>query len=642
MATYLLQRTLALVAGLLGVLVAGLVWLNVAALGEPPRTQQQIEAAHAFALDKPAVANTRYGLHVHDIEPLVDALDPSLRTRSGLTADAWQQRARRAEWQLRACGQDACAPLVDLLLAANADSANRAGAICQRWGANLGAALLETALGNTPEVHTQYDPATRETGIALDRLLREPAMLAALESPAVRDLLPDRQRLATSQDPVAMTLLVDGPEWLADPGIIALLLNPDARRDLANWGDSRRRRRHRAELLARQWWASFGEFPRPDDAAWLQQVRALGVVRTGDVDRAGQRVTAGDALTVPDALVGETTADCVSPLLDMRVRRQLLMPAAFDPEWVAVTRANRWKGVVEAAGLVRTPAEQNAMLTGDTRLSSYLHRVWPDTAAGRWWPDAGRTLDGQNVWNALTMRAPVSVVLGLLGLGLAAGLALMAGTWWALTSAHPRTRATARLISGGAFLLAAVPVLLPAALLVLGAGQLWPSFGTPAAAPANIDRLTSFGVLLHALRSVALPVLVLALSVFPLFLATIIHRVRGVMSSTHVMAARARGLDEREVIRRHALRPAFLAMTASIGRMVPLLLASLALVEWVCGIDGAGRFALQALLAADVGAVLGVVWLAGALSVTISFVFTVAAALLDPAQQFRRAAAGRQ
>ncbi|MGE3851505.1 MAG: ABC transporter permease subunit [Planctomycetota bacterium] len=632
MLTFLLQRLLALLAGTLGVLVAGFVWLNVAALAEPPRTPAGQQTAHHFGLDQPALINTRYALTALDVEQLLDATDPSRRARDGLSPARWESRARRAAFRLQAFGRDACVPLIELLVAANADTVARARAIFRRWGALSSEAKLDAAIGNTPEIVLEYDPATRRTGMALDRIMREPSLMAALESPALRDLLPDRARMEASHDPLARIVLIDAADALHDPDVLAMLIRPDVRRDLFAYATARQRRRHRAEALARQWSATIGEFPRPDRAAWLAEVRMLGLVRQADVDNAEAMVRAGEVQSVEQMLVGPESR--VSPRVDADVRRSLLTITSRQGEWQAAAAVGRWHQWLDAqeTSLQRTPEQQCVMLTLDTRLATYLERVLPDPAHDRWLPDVGRTRDGRDVWHTVAMTAPISVVLFALALVLASVLALIAGTAWALTDGRgPAGKA----IPAVAFLAGAVPVLVPAVLLVLGAGLIWPGHlssgsATGATGAVDLERLTSLGVLVQAVRSVSLPVLVLAATIFPLLLATIIHGVRRVMGSTHVLAARARGLDDRLVVRRHAVRPAFIGMVASIGRLVPVLLASLALVEWVCGIDGAGRFALQSALDADVGAVLAIVLVAGAFTVVGQAATAIVAVALSP------------
>ncbi len=97
-----------------------------------------------------------------------------------------------------------------------------------------------------------------------------------------------------------------------------------------------------------------------------------------------------------------------------------------------------------------------------------------------------------------------------------------------------------------------------------------------------------------------------------------------------VRTARAKGLSQSGALLRHALRNAFVPVTALMGLQFSYLIAGAVIVENVFALPGLGRFVFQAIANRDLVVVESVVWLLAALVIVVSFVADVAARLLDP------------
>ena len=101
------------------------------------------------------------------------------------------------------------------------------------------------------------------------------------------------------------------------------------------------------------------------------------------------------------------------------------------------------------------------------------------------------------------------------------------------------------------------------------------------------------------LHHLALPVVTLALGSFmgtARYLRTSLVEVLG---QDYILAARARGLSERRILLRHALRNALLPMITLLGLSLPFLLGGAVVVEVVFGWPGMGRVAIEAIWARD-------------------------------------------
>ncbi len=100
-----------------------------------------------------------------------------------------------------------------------------------------------------------------------------------------------------------------------------------------------------------------------------------------------------------------------------------------------------------------------------------------------------------------------------------------------------------------------------------------------------------------------------------------------------VRAARARGLGERAVLIRHALRGALGPVVTLAGTSLPALLAGSVLVETVFGWPGMGRLMHDAIQARDYNVLLAAALVAGTLVALGNLAADLAAAALDPRQR---------
>ncbi|GAA4945365.1 ABC transporter permease [Actinoplanes utahensis] len=96
------------------------------------------------------------------------------------------------------------------------------------------------------------------------------------------------------------------------------------------------------------------------------------------------------------------------------------------------------------------------------------------------------------------------------------------------------------------------------------------------------------------------------------------------------VTARARGLRERAVLIRHALRHALMPAVTMLGWLSGVLLGGVVIIEQVFGRPGLGQVTLQAVGNGDMPVVLAVVVLAAVVFVVISTLADLAYLLIDP------------
>jgi peptide/nickel transport system permease protein len=103
-----------------------------------------------------------------------------------------------------------------------------------------------------------------------------------------------------------------------------------------------------------------------------------------------------------------------------------------------------------------------------------------------------------------------------------------------------------------------------------------------------------------------------------------------VMGEDYIRTARAKGMAERRVIFRHALRAALTPVVTQYGIDVGVLLGGAVITESVFGMPGLGYTAVQAIQQQDLPVVIGVVIVAAAAVVAANIVVDALYAVLDP------------
>ena len=103
----------------------------------------------------------------------------------------------------------------------------------------------------------------------------------------------------------------------------------------------------------------------------------------------------------------------------------------------------------------------------------------------------------------------------------------------------------------------------------------------------------------------------------------------------YVVTARAKGLSERQIARRHVLRNAALPVLTMAGVQVGALLGGAVVVETVFAWPGLGLLAYESLFARDINLLLGIFFISACLVVLVNLAVDLLYTLLDPRIELR-------
>ena len=231
--------------------------------------------------------------------------------------------------------------------------------------------------------------------------------------------------------------------------------------------------------------------------------------------------------------------------------------------------------------------------------------------------DLGRSLRlHDSVWHLLAQRYPYTLALTFAAMVLGAGIAIPAGG----AAAQQRGRWLDRSLSFGSLVGLSLPnfALGPVLILLVAIKLDWlPVSG------AGVG-FSDF------LRHLVLPAVTLGLGVAALLTRMVRSAMLEELGQDYIRTARAKGLSERTVVYRHALRNAVTPILTVVGLQFGSLLAGAIVTETIFGWPGLGRLTLSAVSNRDYPLVQGCILAIGVTYVIVNFCTDSLYAVADP------------
>jgi peptide/nickel transport system permease protein len=280
-----------------------------------------------------------------------------------------------------------------------------------------------------------------------------------------------------------------------------------------------------------------------------------------------------------------------------------------------------------------TPGDPAAVIAGDTATTAQLAEIRSKLGLDRPLPEqfliwAGRSLRG-DFGESFFFKKSVSELIGQRvepTLSLAAwtiALAVLIAVPLGVLAAHRHGSLLDRMLMGFSVLGFSVPVFVIGYLLIyLFAVKLdW----LPVQGYRRIGEDVSGWALHLILPSVTLAVIYVAL------IARMTRAsVSEVLTEDYIRTARAKGLAERVILIRHALRNAAIPIVTVIGLGIALLIGGVVVTETVYNIPGLGRLTVDAVLARDYPVIQAIILLFSFAYVLINLIIDLAYGFFDP------------
>ena len=229
--------------------------------------------------------------------------------------------------------------------------------------------------------------------------------------------------------------------------------------------------------------------------------------------------------------------------------------------------------------------------------------------------DFGTSLkyEGQSVNTIIARSLPVSAAIGILAYILALIVGITAGSIAALKQNSRWDYAS----MAGAMLGISIPnfVLGPILVLIFSLSLYW-------LPPSRWGGFPS--------RNLILPVLTLS-AVYMAYIARLTRAgMLEVLRSDYIRTARSKGLSEKDVVVRHALRGGLMPVVSYTGPALAFLLTGTVVVERIFALPGLGNYFIQASLNRDEPLIIGIVAFIAITLLLMNLLVDVAYAFLDP------------
>ncbi|MDO9462327.1 MAG: ABC transporter permease [Deltaproteobacteria bacterium] len=242
--------------------------------------------------------------------------------------------------------------------------------------------------------------------------------------------------------------------------------------------------------------------------------------------------------------------------------------------------------------------------------------------------DFGRSFSSDNrpVQEKIMERLPVTLFINILSLVLILVVAIPIGILSAVHRYSLFDKATTLFVFVGF----ATPTFWLALLLMLVFGVHLDWLPISGLKSLNYEYLGFWGKTVDLGRHLILPVLLSAFG----GLAGLSRYMRGnmleVIRQDYILTARAKGLPERVVIYKHALRNALLPVVTVLGLSIPGLIGGSVIFESIFAIPGMGQLFYGAVMARDYPVVMGELVIGAVLTLIGNLVADISYALVDP------------
>ncbi len=234
--------------------------------------------------------------------------------------------------------------------------------------------------------------------------------------------------------------------------------------------------------------------------------------------------------------------------------------------------------------------------------------------------------DRRPVTEKIRERIPITVLLNVLSLILILMVAIPIGV---LSAVHQNSLFD-RLTSVFVFVGFAVPTFWLALLLMIFFGIHLGWLPISGLRSLNYEYMPPWTAFWDLVKHLILPVLLSAFGGLAGFSRFMRSNMLEVIRQDYITTARAKGLSERVVIYKHALRNALLPVITILGLSVPGLIGGSVIFETIFAIPGMGQLFYMSVMSRDYPVIMGILYIGAILTLLGNLIADISYALADP------------
>ncbi len=231
---------------------------------------------------------------------------------------------------------------------------------------------------------------------------------------------------------------------------------------------------------------------------------------------------------------------------------------------------------------------------------------------------------------------PITLTLNILTILIVYLISIPLGAYSALKPRGAGDKLSALML----FILYSLPNFWVAMMLIvlLGGGDYLNLFPIAGFTSDNASSLSLIGWLGNVAWHLVLPVICLTYASLAFLSRFSRASMLDVIRQDYIRTARAKGLSERRVIWKHALRNALIPLVTLMGTLLPSLLAGSVIIEQIFAIPGMGRLGFESVLSRDYPVIMAIAFISALLTLVSVLVSDVLYVVIDPRITFKRRA----
>jgi peptide/nickel transport system permease protein len=234
--------------------------------------------------------------------------------------------------------------------------------------------------------------------------------------------------------------------------------------------------------------------------------------------------------------------------------------------------------------------------------------------------------DHRPVADKILERLPITILLNILSLILILAIAIPIGV---LSAVHQNSLFD-KLTSVFVFIGFAMPTFWLALLLMILFGVQLGWLPISGIRSLNYEYLPAGAAFWDLIKHLILPVMLSAFGGLAGLSRYMRANMLEVIRQDYIMTARAKGLSERVVIYKHALRNALLPVITILGLSIPGLIGGSVIFETIFAIPGMGQLFYMSVMARDYPVVMGILFIGAVLTLLGNLIADVSYAVADP------------
>jgi len=238
----------------------------------------------------------------------------------------------------------------------------------------------------------------------------------------------------------------------------------------------------------------------------------------------------------------------------------------------------------------------------------------------------------EEVTDVIVSKFPVSLQFGIISLILSYLICIPLGIIKAIKNGEPFDLISSFVL----FVMYSIPSFMFAILLIVffSGGSFFDWFPIGGLYSDQYDDYNMLGKFIDRVHHFILPLICYMLGSFTTLTLLMKNSILDEIKKDYIRTARAKGIDERTVYLKHALRNALVPIVTGLGSFLSVFFAGSLLLETIFQLDGIGLLSYKSILSRDYNVIMGLVFIQSLLFLIGNLISDVAYVIVDPRIDF--------